>query len=184
MTEDSEVDLRFVPDYDIRNILSYCSEEQKASVEELRKLIEESCGPLSAVETRWLSDACLCRYLRARSWNLTKAQTMLTDSISWRRDYKPWALTTSDVDVELNNPGKLYLGGVDKYARPIIAMKVRVLLLKDLRRTTTIFQFLQPGKDNTGVEVKDKKVAYLVFLLERAIRVACVLLSVSRVCKI
>lgn len=130
---EEEVDLRYVPDYDVHRILTYCSDDQKESVSNLRAFVESTFAPLSAVETRWLSDQCLCRFLRARNWNLSKAQTMISGSIEWRREYKPWALTSEDVDIELNNPGKLYLGGVDKYLRPIIVMKVRVIYLLRFR---------------------------------------------------
>lgn len=75
---------------------------------------------------------------------------MIVETLKWRREYKPWAITAEDVDCELNNPGKLYRGGFDKYQRPILIMK--------------------PRKDNTGNEVRDIKVKYLVYCLEKCIR--------------
>jgi len=46
-------------------------------------------GPLSGRALQYANDGCLRRYLRARNWNVKKAEKMLRDSLAWRADYKP-----------------------------------------------------------------------------------------------
>lgn len=120
-------DLRFGPlDYSMSKIITYLSPEQTGLLQQFRDSIPTIWpDPLTGVERIFLSDSTLCRYLRARDWNLHKAQKMLVETLKWRKEYKPWAITAADVDAELNNPGKLYRGGFDKHNRPVLIMKVR-----------------------------------------------------------
>ena len=37
-------------------------------------------------EEEWLDDGCLCRFLRARSFNLEKSREMIMNTIAWRRE--------------------------------------------------------------------------------------------------
>lgn len=37
----------------------------------------------------FLSDQSISRYLRARNWNVKKAEKMLEESLIWRMNYKP-----------------------------------------------------------------------------------------------
>ena len=46
-------------------------------------------GPLSGRGAQYVTDGCLRRYLRARSWNVKKAEKMLRESLAWRESYKP-----------------------------------------------------------------------------------------------
>jgi len=101
-------------------------------------------------EIQWCNDLCLYRYLRARDWDVNKAEHMLLNSLQWRRIYRPDLITAKDVEIELRNEGKMYRGGFDKIGRPIIYMK--------------------PAKDNTGVPEREVKVRYLVYVMEKTIR--------------
>jgi hypothetical protein len=44
-----------------------------------------------------IDDACFCRYLRARDWDVKKAEKMLRDSIEWRRQFKPHEITKEQI---------------------------------------------------------------------------------------
>jgi len=99
-------------------------------------------------EKKWCDDMCLCRYLRARNWELPKSESMIRKTLIWRRKYQPHKITAKDVEIELNNPGKMYRNGFDKKGQPLIYMK--------------------PGKDNTGPEHRDVKIKYLVYVMEKA----------------
>ena len=54
-------------------------------INEIRKLIVPAANKLPFP----FSDAIICRYLRARNWNIKKAAKMLKDTIKWRAEYKP-----------------------------------------------------------------------------------------------
>ncbi len=56
-----------------------------SQVNELRAAI----GPLTGHADIYATDACLKRYLRARNWNIKKAEKMLRDSLHWRSVFKP-----------------------------------------------------------------------------------------------
>jgi len=131
--------------FDIRSTLT---EKQLSTLETLRESMQSYLK--NNLERKWCSDYCLCRYLRARDWDLDKAKELLIESLSWRREYKPHCITAEDVLRELKNEGKMYRNGKDKLGRSIIYMK--------------------PGLDNTTPEKeKELKVKYLVYLLEKAI---------------
>ena len=48
-------------------------------------------------ERDFVSQSCLLRYLRARSWNVEKATKMLEETLKWRKEYKPDFITANDV---------------------------------------------------------------------------------------
>lgn len=60
-------------------------------------------GPLTGKAEQYANDACLKRYLRARNWNLKKAEKMMRDSLAWRENYKPeeirWVRSLNSVEV-------------------------------------------------------------------------------------
>jgi len=95
----------------------------------------------------WVTESTLCRYLRARDWDHDKSFAMITKSLEWRASYQPHKIKAEDVVIELNNQGKMYRNGYDRYGRPVIYMK--------------------PGLDNTGGNEREVKVKYLCYLLEK-----------------
>lgn len=70
---------RFATAVDERNLCVNCQ------VQDLRAAL----GPLTGRSSEYETDACLKRYLRARSWNLKKAEKMLRETLQWRASYKP-----------------------------------------------------------------------------------------------
>lgn len=50
---------------------------------------------VATAEIAWLSESCLCRYLRARDWDVDAARTMLWETVQWRRAY---GMYTYDVE--------------------------------------------------------------------------------------
>ncbi len=53
-------------------------DEEKAAAKESDEA--EADGELTDDQRRWLDDMCLCRYLRARDWDLDKAEVLLPPS--------------------------------------------------------------------------------------------------------
>lgn len=103
-------------------------------------------------EIAWLTDACVVRYLRARSWHIEKALELLIGSIKWRQEYQPW-IASPRMDRELLRreaaSRKMYIAGRDRSGRPIVVMR--------------------PARDDTGDEDAEWKVRYLVWVTERVI---------------
>ncbi|XP_062099360.1 uncharacterized protein LOC133805248 [Humulus lupulus] len=95
------------------------SEDQQAKVNEVRK----SIGPLPDKLSIYCSDASICRYLRARNWNVKKATKMLKDTLKWRSEYKPEEIRWEEVAHEAET-GKIYRSNyIDKHGRTVLVMR-------------------------------------------------------------
>ncbi|PVU84771.1 hypothetical protein BB559_007423 [Furculomyces boomerangus] len=96
----------------------------------------------------WLNDESnILRYVRARKNNLEEAKKAIIKTLIWRIEYRPHAITPSDVEHE-SLTGKTYLNGFDLNGRPVL--------------------FLKPHLENT----KDPKsqIKSIVFYIEKAIK--------------
>lgn len=70
----------------------------------------------------------LVRYLRAREWDLTRAEEMIRGTARWRRDYKLAAMRSgayADVVAGENAQGTAYVRGFDRRGRPLVVIKCR-----------------------------------------------------------
>ena len=94
---------------------------------------------------RFVNDACLCRYLRARKWNLKKALKMLFATLKWRQKTRPERVTWKDVRNEAST-GKQYVTGTDKEGRNVLVMR--------------------PGRENTKEHAGN--IRFLIYTLEHA----------------
>eukprot|EP01098_Paradermamoeba_levis_P007989 TRINITY_DN3328_c0_g1_i2.p1 TRINITY_DN3328_c0_g1~~TRINITY_DN3328_c0_g1_i2.p1 ORF type:complete len:312 (-),score=93.70 TRINITY_DN3328_c0_g1_i2:262-1104(-) len=79
--------------------------------------------PLTKEDLEWCDNACLCRYLRARDFNLDLSFNMLLETINWRKEAKPHLITYEDVKEQALARSN-YLSGKDRYGHPTIVMKV------------------------------------------------------------
>ncbi|CAM6089374.1 unnamed protein product [Calypogeia fissa] len=85
--------------------------------------LREALGPLSTRASIFCTDDCLNRFLRARNWNVKKAEKMLRETLKWRASYKPEEITWDEVAHEAET-GKLYRGRfADKEGRSVIIMR-------------------------------------------------------------
>ncbi|KDP38497.1 hypothetical protein JCGZ_04422 [Jatropha curcas] len=117
--------------------------QRDSKVNELRNAI----GPLSGRSLQYCSDACLRRYLEARSWNVDKSKKMLQETLKWRSTFKPEEIRWHEVAIE-GETGKVY----------------RANFHDRLGRTVLI---LRPGMQNT--KSIDNQLRHLVYLIENAI---------------
>ncbi|EFJ05991.1 hypothetical protein SELMODRAFT_111930 [Selaginella moellendorffii] len=118
-------------------------EEEQAKVDSLRSAL----GSLTDKSQRYCTDACLKRYLRARNWNLKKAEKMLKDSLKWRATFKPESIRWEDIAIE-SETGKVYRANfVDNYGRAILIMR--------------------PARQNT--KDQNGQIRQLVYCLENAV---------------
>lgn len=93
--------------------------EQQAKLVQLR----EALGPLSGRASIFCTDDCLNRHLRARNWNVTKAEKMLQEALKWRASYKPEEIKWDEV-AHGSETGKLYRASFsDKEGRTVIVMR-------------------------------------------------------------
>jgi hypothetical protein len=86
---------------------------------------------------------------------------MLSATIAWRRDFKPEAITASDV-LMMGCTGKVYVQGQDRQGRPIIVMRPGESELCCRSSTFTAF----PGYENSPGHPDNFK--NLAYTLERA----------------
>jgi hypothetical protein len=94
---------------------------------------------------RFANDACYCRYLRARRWNLKKALKMLIATLRWRAETRPERITWKDVRTEAET-GKQYVTGTDTAGRNVVVMR--------------------PGRENTKEHAGN--IRFLIYTLEHA----------------
>jgi hypothetical protein len=101
------------------------------------------------VEMMPLNDITFSRYLRARNYDIKKAQAMLEETIAWRKEFQVSKIMNewqSQLRIE-NETGKGYVRGYDKEGHAII--------------------YLRPKAENTHDH--DWNLRHLVFNLEKAI---------------
>ncbi|XP_031404543.1 phosphatidylinositol transfer protein PDR16 [Punica granatum] len=109
--------------------------------------LKAALGPLSERNLQYCSDACLRRYLEARSWNTEKANKMLEETLKWRSAYKPEEICWDEVAVE-GETGKVYRASFhDREGRSVL--------------------ILRPAMQNTAS--LDNNIRHLVYLIENAI---------------
>lgn len=71
-------------------------------------------------------EACLMRYLRARSMDVTKAHTMLKATLAWRKESRVDSLTAEEfADCKYLRDGWMYVDGNDAEGRAVVTFRKR-----------------------------------------------------------
>jgi len=98
-----------------------------------------------------MNDLTFSRYLRARQWNVSKAQSMLNDTLKWRRDFGIKSIHDGwqSIIAEENATGKGYVRGFSAAGNALL--------------------YLKPKHENTFNH--DGNLKHLVYNMERAVRV-------------
>ncbi|KAF8064679.1 pitC [Scenedesmus sp. PABB004] len=127
------------------------SEEQLNLALQLRELVARSGLPEKHPELQlFLNDWTYVRYLRARGWDLAKAQKMLMGTLQWRLATKPQEILWAAVEKEAET-GKTFVSPHhDTEGRPVVVMR--------------------PRNQNTRNE--EGQVQFLIYCLEHASRAA------------
>jgi len=89
---------------------------------------------------------CILRYLRARDFNISKAEQMLRATLSWREHECPQTISTQDI-LPVLNLGTAYTTGFDIQNRPVV--------------------YIKPGAYNP--ESAEMRVRYLIYLMETTV---------------
>ncbi|KAL7081547.1 hypothetical protein ACP275_14G046900 [Erythranthe tilingii] len=109
--------------------------------------LKASLGPLSGRNLQFCTDACLKRYLEARSWNVDKSKKMLEETLRWRTSFKPEEIRWHEIADE-GETGKVFRANFrDRQGRSVL--------------------ILRPGMQNTTS--LDNNIKHLVYLIENAI---------------
>lgn len=87
-----------------------------------RQQVLERLGYLDEQASKFVDEACIDRYLRARSGSVDKAVEMLTESIKWRQDSGIDALEHEKFPAHMP---KFYIAGQGKNGQPILMMRKR-----------------------------------------------------------
>jgi hypothetical protein len=126
----------------------HATPEQEAERHEAKiKALRDAVEPLSGSNSKYVTEACLKRYLEARNLNLEKSRKMLEESLKWRSTYKPEEIRWNEVAIE-GETGKLYRAKFhDREGRTVLVLK--------------------PGKQNTNSH--EGQLRHLVYMLENAI---------------
>ncbi|KAK3016607.1 hypothetical protein RJ639_006485 [Escallonia herrerae] len=119
-------------------------------VEELRA----GLGTLSGRSAKFCTDACLRRYLEARSWNVEKAKKMLEETLKWRSTYKPEEIRWHEVAHE-GETGKVSRANFhDRMGRPVLIMRPGMQIVKYFvdPKTSQKIKFVYPN-NKASVEI-------------------------------
>jgi len=116
-------------------------------LEKLEKMHEIVNGMELDEKTKaWCDDACLCRFLRAREWDIQKASEMLTATTTWRMETKPDEIKLEEID-HAGSTGDLYISeGRDKKGRIIV--------------------YMRPGKSKDTPEIRSQYVRHMAWIME------------------
>ncbi|KAI9206940.1 CRAL-TRIO domain-containing protein [Polychytrium aggregatum] len=100
------------------------------------------------LESKWMSDLIIVKYMRATKYNLDYSLTRLEATLLWRRESKPESMDPSDV-AGAAACGRSYFCGFDLNGRPLL--------------------FLVP-RNSDGSKNYDEQLKFVIYNLEKATR--------------
>lgn len=122
-------------------------EDRECRIAELRDLVCEKASDLEL--TSWLTETVFVKYLRARQWNVKKANIMLQNSLEWRNKNRPESIGWKEVEDDCRC-GKMYRTKIsDRERRPCILMR--------------------PANEEHYGE-HDRNIKFLIYILEGTVR--------------
>ncbi|KAF7093514.1 hypothetical protein CFC21_095928 [Triticum aestivum] len=100
---------------------SSSEEQQQEKINEVRGLL----GSLTEEMPSFMSDATIRRFLRARNWSMEQATKGLKETVKWRRDYRPDAISWDDVAEMENEVRRTHVADyLDKNGRSVLVSNV------------------------------------------------------------
>ena len=96
--------------------------DKAAKFDQLQKAISNLQIKTPEVRKWALADGMLCRYLRARQWDVEKALTMIQGTIKWREERRPWEIEYAGISSQVDALSS-YLWGFDGEGHPIVYMR-------------------------------------------------------------
>lgn len=124
------------------------TDDQLEKLHQLHKLVDDPENP-------FLTVPCLCRYLRARNYNVEKAYKMLTETIKWRKEFKPELFGPDSEVVKRGKKNKdFYMIGKTKLGQPICYMTPNANV----------------DENPNSEKIPDEGLKWLAYILEEGIR--------------
>uniref|UniRef100_A0A453QMY4 CRAL/TRIO N-terminal domain-containing protein n=1 Tax=Aegilops tauschii subsp. strangulata TaxID=200361 RepID=A0A453QMY4_AEGTS len=100
---------------------SSSEEQQQEKINEVRGLLDS----LTEEMPSFLSDATIRRFLRARSWSTEQATKSLKETVKWRRQYRPDAISWDDIPETENEARRTHVADyLDKNGRSVLVANV------------------------------------------------------------
>ena len=90
----------------------------------------------------FLTDECLCRYLRAREWKLKPAEKLIRGTVQWRAEYRVEDITPDDIYER-------------EQAQTLCSLVVEVRFLRGHCLVLTFFLVTSPGCLTEGMSGKN-----------------------------
>ncbi|KAF7039810.1 hypothetical protein CFC21_049756 [Triticum aestivum] len=101
--------------------LSLSLERQQEKINEVRGLL----GSLTEEMPSFLSDATIRRFLRARNWSMEQATKGLKETVKWRREYRPDAISWEDLAEMENEARRTHVADyLDKNGRSVLVVNL------------------------------------------------------------
>ena len=100
------------------------SKDERTALDKMRKSFPESDSNGFP-----LTDTTFLRYLRARSFDVTKSTAMLTATLKWRKDFGVCEMHSKcweDILAKENSTGKMYVRGLSREGHPVLYMKPKL----------------------------------------------------------
>ncbi|XP_024539014.1 uncharacterized protein LOC9653312 isoform X1 [Selaginella moellendorffii] len=94
-----------------------------SDVDDVLQLLQRE-APLSKEQAEYCNEACVARYLRARSGSVKKAAKQLRASLSWRESLEIGYLTADDFPAELA-AGIAFVSGQDDDGKPVLVLRTK-----------------------------------------------------------
>ncbi|XP_047093376.1 phosphatidylinositol transfer protein 3-like isoform X3 [Lolium rigidum] len=139
---------------------SLSSEEQQEKVNEVRGLL----GALTEEMPSFLSDTTIYRFLLARNWSTEQAAKGLKETVKWRHEYRPEAISWEDIAEKEDEAKRIHVANcVDKNGRSVLilnmSIKSKVSLKDQIKHMVYLLEHLVMSsadeKDDYGVWIID-----------------------------
>ncbi|RLN30013.1 hypothetical protein C2845_PM05G22010 [Panicum miliaceum] len=139
-------------------IIPASSEEQLAKINEVRELL----GNLPMEMPKFLSDATIRRFLRARNWSTVQAAKSLKEAASWRRQYKPEKICWENIADSENEARRAYIPDyLDKNGRMVF---ITLPTIKTKTSEKDHIKYLVYNLENLVLNSEDAQEEYVVWM--------------------
>ncbi|KAL9655085.1 hypothetical protein ABK040_008866 [Willaertia magna] len=109
--------------------------EQTSVLQAFKELLEKEKSKMTPMQQYYcfgtkpgqdtVDNSMLIRYLKARDWDIPKAHKLLTGSLQWYEQTKPYQLSAKEIMKFAN--GSIFCNGFDKQNRPLVFMVPRAV---------------------------------------------------------